>query len=83
MTDTKWKRTLYEHGGSRIFVEKDGGGKKLIADTYQPEEISHRLFAAPELYAELEMMVETFHGYQGMEMARARAALAKARGETS
>ena len=42
---------------------------------------AHLIAAAPELYAELEAMVETFSGYQGMELKLAKAVLAKARGE--
>lgn len=39
--------------------------------------------SAPELYEALERMVEFFQGYQGMELTTARAALAKARGESN
>ena len=38
--------------------------------------------AAPELYSELELLVETFDGYQGMKMIKAKTVLAKARGES-
>lgn len=34
--------------------------------------------AAPDLLRELQAMVETFDGYQGMELKRAKAAIAKA-----
>jgi hypothetical protein len=32
-------RTVYEHGGSRIWAENEKGNKKLIADTYSPKMI--------------------------------------------
>jgi hypothetical protein len=28
------RQTIYEHGGSRIWIEKPGGGRELLADTY-------------------------------------------------
>lgn len=37
--------------------------------------------AAPDLLAELKELVETFRGYKGLEMQRARAAIAKASGQ--
>ena len=37
--------------------------------------------AAPDLLAELELMVDTFDGYEGMQLIRAKAAIAKAKGE--
>lgn len=40
---------------------------------------AHLIAAAPELLAALADMVETFKGYQGLELTAARAAMAKAR----
>lgn len=65
------------------------GGEKIIARFNEflevaPEEgcANARLIAAaPELLEALAEMVELFHGYQGMELNRARAALARALGE--
>lgn len=28
----------YKHGGGRIFIEKENGGRDLVADLYEPEE---------------------------------------------
>lgn len=59
-----------------------------IAKTFQvdggfaAEEANARLIAAaPDLLEELKELVELFSGYQGMELKRAKAALARAQGE--
>jgi len=57
-----------------------GGGGFDQSDAHSQFANAHLIAAAPELYRELTAMVEMFHGYQGMEMIRARAALAAADG---
>ena len=36
-TDAGLRQTIYEHGGSRIWIEKDGK-RELLADTFTTEE---------------------------------------------
>jgi len=31
------KQTIYQHGGSRIWIEASGGTRELLADTYRDE----------------------------------------------
>ena len=31
---TKIKQTIYDHGGSRIYEEKEDGSRNLLVDTY-------------------------------------------------
>jgi hypothetical protein len=40
------KRTIYPHGGSRIWLEDASGHRELLADTYEPKEISDIVFEA-------------------------------------
>jgi hypothetical protein len=41
------KRIIYEHGGSRIFLEsEDKRDRELLADTYAPKIVSDRIFEA-------------------------------------
>ncbi len=36
----------YEHGGVRLWFERPGGGRDLVADLYEPEERSAKLIDA-------------------------------------
>lgn len=50
-TPGPWKRTLYDHGGSRIYGGEDDS--ELIADTYSKGN-SDIIFAAPDMHAALQ-----------------------------
>ena len=39
-------RFVYDHGGSRIFLEFENGNKSLLADTYEPIELGDIIFEA-------------------------------------
>ena len=56
-------------------------GVDLTEGNKQRSAAAHLIAAAPELYSELEQLVEFFDGYQGKEFINAKAVLAKARGE--
>lgn len=43
----KIKRTVYDHGGSRIWAEDEKGNRELIADTYD-KKFSDIIFKAVE-----------------------------------
>lgn len=34
------RQDIYEHGGSRIWIEEDDGTRSLVADTYTTAELS-------------------------------------------
>lgn len=40
------KINRYEHGGARIFIEKESGGRDLIVDIYEPEDRREAIIAA-------------------------------------
>lgn len=45
MSDTT-KINRYDHGGARIFIERERGGRDLIVDIYEPEERREAIIAA-------------------------------------
>lgn len=55
-------------------------GNMLVAKVRDGDHDGPLVAAAPELLTELQELVETFKGYQGTEMTRARAVIAKALG---
>jgi hypothetical protein len=67
------------HAGSASVL--NGGPSRPISFMHEMADPNARLIAAaPDLLIELQAMVETFAGYQGMELNSARAAIAKATG---
>ena len=43
-------QTIYEHGGSRIWMEYEDGSRDLLADTYDGEELAKKVRAAIEAH---------------------------------
>lgn len=52
----KWKRFLYEHGGSRIYGGPED--RDLIADTYEPKGNADLLFASPDMYNAIKELID-------------------------
>ena len=40
------KINRYDHGGARIFIEREGGGRDLVVDIYEPAERREQIIAA-------------------------------------
>jgi len=57
-TPGEWKQTIYDHGGSRIWVEDGDGRRNLIADTYEPIGNACLMYAAPDLLAACKKFVK-------------------------
>lgn len=72
--------TLVLHRGeteNRICFMATPGSR---GDPAMIEADAHLIAAAPDLLAQLKLMVELFDGYQGMELQWAKQAIAKAEG---
>ena len=46
----KIMQTIYEHGGSRIWMQSDDGRRDLLADTYDGEELAKKVRATIEAH---------------------------------
>ena len=90
-TEGPWK-IAYRAKNESSFSIQAKGGVRVCAVKYnwrvrnsitEAEANAHLIAAAPDLLEALEELVEFFHGYQGMGMYNARAAIAKAKGESN
>lgn len=43
-------QTIYDHGGSRIWMEYEDGSRDLLADTYDGEELAKKVRATIEAH---------------------------------
>ncbi len=55
-TPGPWQQIIYEHGGSRIYREKERGERILVADTYHLGD-SRLFYVAPEM---LEALIKVY-----------------------
>jgi hypothetical protein len=76
-----WSTSPCSNGGRYLLRGKLGDHQHSVQ--IYPEDDAYLISAAPDLLEALEVIVERFSGYQGMMFVGARAAIAKAKGETN